>query len=397
MTIVTTADRPVRPPRQRATQRQYHHIHHQRQCRHLGRTLPTDLATTLATCVHAHNCLMYSMGGSGMGAQTLNIFATKLFAEQVYNRTTFLVDETAYDKYARSDGTLLLRAYFTTQFALVERYDQYTLVDDLLPGDWTMTKWQTETDRAARQSLAQQALPGINNNNNNNNNNDTTDLVIGGVHTFHKFIKKHYRDARELYTQIIPHICPSMQFNDRTWKEIQGIRQQYSFESLRRQESTSSSSSSPSSSSVAFHVRRTDKIIKESRLYTAKEYVDKLVSVLQANNVQLSNVDVCFVATDDASVVPEMQSALEATQLSCRLVYTPTANITGKGDRYRPNSTLIFLAELSMLVEATYFVGTFNSNVGELAAVLRACPGGYPAENHFAQSYGVDQEDWMLH
>ena len=139
------------------------------------------------------------------------------------------------------------------------------------------------------------------------------------------------------------------------------------------------------------------RFIKESRLYTAKEYVDKLVSVLQANNVQLSNVDVCFVATDDASVVPEMQSALEATQLSCRLVYTPTANITGKGDRYRPNSTLIFLAELSMLVEATYFVGTFNSNVGELAAVLRACPGGYPAENHFAQSYGVDQEDWMLH
>ena len=64
---------------------------------------------------------MYSMGGSGMGAQTLNIFATKLFAEQVYNRTTFLVDETAYDKYARSDGTLLLRAYFTPQLICPRR------------------------------------------------------------------------------------------------------------------------------------------------------------------------------------------------------------------------------------------------------------------------------------
>ena len=71
---------------------------------------------------------------------------------------------------------------------------------------------------------------------------------------------------------------------------------------------------------------------------------------------------------------------------------------TDKEGRYQADATLVFLMELSMLVEATYFVGTFNSNVGELAAVLRACPGsGHSAQAHFAQSYGVDQEDWMLH
>lgn len=327
-----------------------------------------------------------------MGAQALNIFAAKLYAEQVYHRTVFLVDETAYDKYARGDGTLLLRAYFTPHFALVERADQQALVDDLLPGDWTLTKWQTQADRTTRQSLAQQALPRNNDTDNNSPSNEPSpsiDLVIGGVHTFHKFVKKHFRDAQELYAKLIPHVCPNMQFNDRTWEDISKIRQQYGFEGLRRQPSQSPT--------VAFHVRRTDKLIKESRLYTAQEYVGKLLSVLTTNNVSPTDIDVCFLATDDASVVPEMQTALDAEQFPCRLVYTPTQDITGKGDRYMPDSTLVFLTELSMLVEATYFVGTFNSNVGELAAVLRACPGGYPAENHFAQSYGVDQEDWMLH
>lgn len=334
---------------------------------------------------------MYSLGGSGMGAQVLNIFATKLYAEEVYQRTTFLVDETAYPQYATNDGTRLLRAYFTPQFALLEQPDdpQMAVVDALLPDDWTLQKWQTEADRPTRQELAQQALPN-NDANKNNNNNNNINLVIGGVHTFHKFIHRYYEDPVQLYYKMIPHVCPSMKFNDRTWSIIQQMRlDNYGFASLRQ--------ASSNNNSVAFHVRRTDKLVKESRLYTATEYVDKLLQVLPLE--QLAQLEICFLATDDAAVVPEMQAALDATNLPCRLVTTPLGDIpTSKDGRYESDATLVFLTELSMMVEATYFVGTFNSNVGELAAVLRACPGsGIAAQAHFAQSYGVDQENWMLH
>ena len=53
-----------------------------------------------------------------------------------------------------------------------------------------------------------------------------------------------------------------------------------------------------------------------------------------------------------------------------------------------------FLAQLEALISATYFVGTFDSNVGAIAAVLRKCH--YSDAPHYAHSYGVDRDEWYL-
>lgn len=57
----------------------------------------------------------------------------------------------------------------------------------------------------------------------------------------------------------------------------------------------------------------------------------------------------------------------------------------------------MFLTELSHMIDATYLVGTFNSNVNALVGILRACPGtNRDATRHYAQTYGVDGDSWYL-
>jgi len=60
--------------------------------------------------------------------------------------------------------------------------------------------------------------------------------------------------------------------------------------------------------------------------------------------------------------------------------------------------TIHSLAELSLMMHATYFVGTFNRNVAALAAGLRGCraSSNKDAYRHFARSYGVDRETFYL-
>jgi hypothetical protein len=57
--------------------------------------------------------------------------------------------------------------------------------------------------------------------------------------------------------------------------------------------------------------------------------------------------------------------------------------------------TLQFFTEISYMINATYFVGTFDSNVGGMVGVLRACKGDKPVKT-FANSFGVDSDTWRL-
>ena len=110
----------------------------------------------------------------------------------------------------------------------------------------------------------------------------------------------------------------------------------------------------------------------------------------------LEDVEVCFLATDDSSVHLEMEQALHTYGMVCRLVYTPAQEDSVNLGDINFRETLVFMTELFMLIDATYFVGTLDSNVGALAAVLRASPGGYNANKHYAQTYGVDRDTWYL-
>ena len=85
-----------------------------------------------------------------------------------------------------------------------------------------------------------------------------------------------------------------------------------------------------------------------------------------------------------------------------------------------------FLAEFFVLVKSTYFFGTLTSNVGDLVALMRRCEQRRHVSNnydqrrhhhqqqqprnddeeemksivtkydHFAQSYGVDMDEWDM-
>ena len=57
--------------------------------------------------------------------------------------------------------------------------------------------------------------------------------------------------------------------------------------------------------------------------------------------------------------------------------------------------TFQFITELSLLIDTTYFIGTFSSKVGVLVKLLRSCPEGNDP-THYYQSYGVDRHYFWL-
>jgi hypothetical protein len=206
-------------------------------------------------------------------------------------------------------------------------------------------------------------------------------------------------------------------------------------------------STTTKSTSVAFHVRRGDKLEHESRKYEAWEYVLKLMNV--TTDEERSHIRQCFVATDDYSVVAEIQSLLTHTaSIACTVstltppppttTSTNTNTIPGalpSGNRQGGEEFILFLAQLDVLIHSTYFIGTFNSHVGKLVTLYRGCP--YHTRdckienencsssrsnssdsdkrddwkdphphftvdqmstklNHYYLSYGVDTEDWFF-
>jgi hypothetical protein len=102
----------------------------------------------------------------------------------------------------------------------------------------------------------------------------------------------------------------------------------------------------------------------------------------------------------------EFRAALDDHKIPCHVItLTPTDS---RGTTYKQqsnsgyNETLAFLAEVSVLVEAEYFVGTMN--VGGFVTLMRSCPAFFRGEkfkdykeeltkNHFYNSFGVDRED----
>ena len=129
-------------------------------------------------------------------------------------------------------------------------------------------------------------------------------------------------------------------------------------------------------------------------MFRAKEYVDKLLQIL--GKKQSRTVHHCYVATDDHDATIELKLALKQAHVNCKVSSLATGQLTGR-DRVQPSESLRLMTDLFMLAQATYFIGSFNSNIGSLAAVLRSC---HSKEDsilpHFGFSYGVDQDDWML-
>ena len=113
--------------------------------------------------------------------------------------------------------------------------------------------------------------------------------------------------------------------------------------------------------SVAFHIRHTDKIGTKSQLYTAQQYINRLRSIVPSIT---SHIDTCCPATDDETVIGELQEALIQFNMSCTLHTLSEGSILTPETRETPSQTIRLLAEMNVLADATYFIATYNSNLG---------------------------------
>ena len=157
---------------------------------------------------------------------------------------------------------------------------------------------------------------------------------------------------------------------------------------------------------LAFHIRRGDKVAgprKESRAYSAGEYIERFFNQSSIALGEQSDFGDCFLATDDYSVVTELNDAIRKYKIPCKKLWTLTP--PGYKSTWQDRDEILgFLAQVHVLVRATYFVGSFTSNVGGLVALLRGCHLHTSVDrgsekdhyHHYFHSYGVDWDDWGL-
>jgi hypothetical protein len=158
---------------------------------------------------------------------------------------------------------------------------------------------------------------------------------------------------------------------------------------------------------LAFHIRRGDKVAggrKESRSFHSSEYIERFLNQSSLSSLgSISDFGDCFVATDDYDAVVELDEALRKHRIPCQKLWTLTS--PGYNSTWQVRDEIVsFLSQLVILARSEYFVGSFQSNVGAMVALLRGCyihangEGGRGGEenrfNHYFHSYGVDWDEW---
>eukprot|EP00986_Skeletonema_menzelii_P014906 scaffold10570_cov141-Skeletonema_menzelii.AAC.4 len=371
------------------------------------------VATRLETpqpqpAIQTKNVAIHIMGGSGLCSQLMMLLVIQLYYEKGCHRK-FMVDESFFGGYRRSSSEGILTGFFTPQMPVL---------DELKDRSIFAKKWLPVSAQTGDPFISYG--PPISSSSPNSIEDATgseTPLVISGVfsHNGHfrrglqkldKTMKKtddnlHSQwDWHYLYYSLIPYACNNFQFNQRTQKEIKEHLLEHNI----------STSPSTNRKMVGFHIRRSDKVVSgESSKYTAQAYVKKWINSLgEMRNTTAQSFTHCFIASDEFVAVEEFRAALDHEKIPCHVItLTPTAR-NGTSDAKQRKSTyaetLTFLAEMSVLVEAEYFVGTMGSNVGAFVTLMRSCPAYFRGEsledykekltkNHYYNSFGVDR-DW---
>lgn len=281
---------------------------------------------------------------------------------------------------------------------MIDTAEQYQLLQDHLP-QINVTEWITRAYPTRKIWKGNYHKPNIS--------------LVQLLDYRRQVFRTYNKSSVEFYTKLTQLMCPHLQFITAAKQYIAEMRSKHDIPSLSR-------------NGVAFHIRRGDKLKRESIKFEAADYIRKLQTVLIKSNATATNTNsnnvglpqYCFVATDDASVLAEFQTALDQLNWSCQLhslAVSMTSNTTieattatSEDDESKAvTNTWHFMADLYLLVEAKYFVGYFNSNVGALVAVLRGCrylhttttTDGYSTMlllSHYGHSYGVDQDHWYM-
>ena len=376
-----------------------------------------------------------SSGSShGLGSSMIWILLFQIYFQDVSNgrRRQLVLDQRKTTSY-RTNSThgAYSGGIFTTTFPVLDSLSTNTNSIDY--------KWQQmNTSTNPKEYNKDQELDGVI----KIRQEDTLDFIQARKIVHGKY-NSNYLNAVLLFEQLSCTLCNTIQISPSLLQnEIQSILNEASIPNfstamnastlLSRTATTSTSTStttttnrilssieSSSPITVAFHIRRGDKLKLESRAYRGFEYVNTLKKALEveeeedgsdasSSNSVLSNIKYCFVATDDYNAVVELQQALTKNNIPCKL-YTLMSTANQQTNR-NTDGTIQFLAELKVLVDATYFIGTFNSNVGNLVALYRGCSRRRPKKRsgedeitemdiyrkfqHYYNSYGVDSNEW---
>ena len=312
---------------------------------------------------------VYVLGrpNSGLCSQLLNFFATALYFKEFNNNRTMIADEATYI-YRRNETVGVLRGFFTPQFPTIEtEREQQLWIQPHLKEGHNYTQWRRDKGHRWRGDPA-----------------DSSVLVATLYSVRSRLINNYNLSSVEFYEKMVGIVCPHLQFNEETKRSIA--------ERKKRVGVPDFGDPTTKSSAVSFHIRRGDKVLKESKMYSGEEYVRKIKSV--APNVHFQH---CFVATDDYSAISEVRDALSYYNMTCRLSTLTRPSELGHSESGEENyeATIHFLSELDSMIQTDYFVGTFSSNVGALVSILRGCK-KEGNRSHYALSYGVDYDHWYL-
>jgi len=264
---------------------------------------------------------------SGLGSQLVQMLAQKLYYSE--HDVQFIVDDNHYG-YKWDDQKGVLRGYFTPHFPTLK------------PGDY-LTYFQEPyglPDAAGVMGLRAFRMA---------NSNDNTIHVQWAINEGFRnnFQQQHGNTGFKLYHRFVSEACHNLQFNARAMRAMQQYIQQHAngdsnvvIPDLRRH-----------SHSVAFHVRRGDKVqLGESRAYQGREYVETLLQVLHVNHKNATDIQDCFVASDDYRAIDEMRDALRERNVGCQVHYlasrTELAAGIHKASYLEREFTIQFLAEL---------------------------------------------------
>jgi Alpha-(1,6)-fucosyltransferase N- and catalytic domains len=298
---------------------------------------------------------MFKMGGSGLGSQLINLFAKMIYLRDVHNRQ-IIVDESQYG-YRKNASVGVLTGYFSPKFKVIDTVDEYSVYESLLVG-LNISNFKSNAF----------ALPKCNKKKNL--------IWITGLFEYRRQILKYYNvSSLAFFESMVKATCPSLELNQDTLREVERMKDQHGLPKLH-------------SSTAAFHVRRTDKLDQESILYRGEEYVTTLLKVSTPESFKY-----CYIATDDRIAIVEIRSALQSFNVTCQ-VYALHNESLAIPDRSNSFEALRLITEISILSNAAYFVGTFNSNIGAIVTILRSC--NQPELEHYGRSYAVDTDLWFL-
>jgi len=303
-----------------------------------------------------HNCC-------GLNSNLMNMIAYKMYYNDIGR--SFVVDEYEFN----GIGNRTLSKYFLSTFPII--YDKDT------------SEIYTE----------QHQIENINDDIRNPKADFTVLSFMDFGHAMINEIKDKFKTCGvEGYNRMAKEACADLRFSGFAKKSIITLKQQMRIPNFDKK------------ITAGFHIRRGDKVdYRESKKHDASDYVKKLLRAMSSSSyTEGKTIEYCFVATDDYEVVEELQAALNKYEIGCTLysLVQPqqkgNQQEEGQQKEMSHEQILQFLTEMSMLIDVSYFIGTFDSNVGSIVSLLRSCKWNRKEEVNYFHSYGVDRDDFHM-